>query len=492
MRFLTRSLFALFLTALSLSALAYAGYTISSALEARQQAVGRPAAGRERTFTVRALTVTPGTIAPVLSAFGEVRSTRALEVRAPVGGRVLDVGDSVEDGAPVQAGQLLFRIDPADAEAALALAQADMDRAQAELRDAERALGLAREDTAAVQAQFDLRTRALARRQDLATRGIATEAALEEAELAAASARQAVVGRRQAEAQAEARADQARNAVARQQITLDEATRRLRDTEVFAPFDGVLADVALVAGRIVNSNEQLARVVDPDALEVSVRLSTAQYLRLLEDDGQMRDTGAEIALQVAGVEVMSPGRVVRASATVEDGQSGRRVFVALDAPRGFRAGDFVTVRLQEPALENVAQIPASALTAAETVLVIGDDNRLTAQPVTLLRRQGDDVLIRAPHLTGREIVREVTPNLGTGILVRPMRDAEDGAPIVEEPQMVALDPDRRARLIAQVEGNSRIPQDVRARMLAQLEQDEVPAQVIERLENGGGGPRSGG
>lgn len=492
MRFLTRSLFALFLAAVALSALAYAGYTVQQAMETRQQATGRPAAGRERTFTVRALTVEPGAIAPILSAFGEVRSTRALEVRAPLGGRVLDVGEGVENGAPVQAGQLLFRLDPAEVETALALARADMDRAQAELRDAERALLLAREDVEAAEAQFDLRARALARRQDLATRGVATEAALEEAELAAASARQAVVGRRQAEAQAEARADQARNALARQQISLSEAERRLRDTEVFAPFDGVLADVALVAGRIVNTNDQLARVVDPDALEVSVRLSTAQYLRLLDGGGQIGDAGAEIALQVAGFEVTSPGRVVRASATVDGGESGRRVYVALDAPRGFRAGDFVTVRLQEPVLQMVAQIPASALTSAETVLVIGDDNRLLARPVTLLRRQGDDVLIRAPELAGQEIVREVTPNLGSGILVRPMRESPEGEPVQEAAQMVKLDDDRRARLIAQVEGNSRMPQEVRARMLAQLQQDEVPAQVIERLENGGGGPRSGG
>ncbi len=46
-----------------------------------------------------------------------------------------------------------------------------------------------------------------------------------------------------------------------------------------------------------------------------------------------------------------------------------------------------------------------------------------------------------------------------------------------------LDPDRRARLIAYVEGNGFIPADVRARMLDQLQQDEVPAQMVTRLES---------
>jgi hypothetical protein len=228
-------------------------------------------------------------------------------------------------------------------------------------------------------------------------------------------------------------------------------------------------------------------------LEVSVRVSTEQYLRLLDENGQLRDTNAEIALQVAGIEITSPGRVVRVSATVEQGQSGRRLFVALDAPRGFRPGDFVTVRLSEPPLQNVALLPASALTSSGNVLAIGADDRLEAVPVSIERRQGDQVIVRADALQGREIVREVGPVLGAGLLVRPLRLGADGAVTAPEPEMVTLDPERRAALKARVEANTRMPAEVRDRMLAQLEQDQVPAQMVERIEAGGGGrPASGG
>lgn len=494
MRFLTRSLVALMLASVALSALGFAAYTVSNAVTARSEATGRPAMGRERVFTVRAMTVTMGEVAPTLSAFGEVRAQRALELRAPVGGQVLDVAQGFEDGAEVTEGQFLFRIDPADAEAALALAQSDMTRAEAELRDAERAFALAQEDVSAATAQYDLRTRALERRQDLTSRGVTTEAALEEAELAMVSARQALVGRKQAMAQAEARRDQARTALERQKITLSEAERRLADTQVHASFSGTLADVSLVAGRLVNTNEQLGRIIDPMALEVSVRVSTEQYLRLLDESGQLRDTRAEIALQVSGFEITSPGRVVRASATVEQGQSGRRLFVALDAPRGFRPGDFVTVRLAEPPLRGVAELPVTAVNTAGNVLTIGPDNRLEAVAVSVERRQGDSVIVRAPELQGREIVREIGPSLGAGLLVRPLRESADGGVQAPAPEMVTLDPERRAALIARVESNTRMPEQVRARMLAQLAEEQVPAQVVDRIENGGGprGPSNGG
>ncbi len=485
MRFLTRSLLALFLAAISVGALGYAGYTMVSAIQSRGDAPDGPGQGRERVFTVRVMTVAPDEVTPILSAFGEVRTRRSLELRAPVGGRVLEVAEGFEDGAEVAEGQLLFRIDPADAESALAMARSDLTRAEAELRDATRALELAAEDVASAQAQFDLRERALARSTDLAQRGVSTEAALEEAELALASARQSLVGRRQAEAQAEARLDQAQTALDRQQITLAEAERRLADTRVYASFDGTLADIDIVEGRFVNTNEQLGRIIDPQALEVAVRVSTAQYLRLLDDIGNIRGTEAEVALEVAGYEITSPGRLVRASATVEQGQSGRRLFVDLLAPRGFRPGDFVTVRLQEPALSNVALLPATAVNAAGNVLAVGDDERLEAIPVIILRRQGENVIIKAQALAGREIVREIGPMLGSGIRVRPQRETATGEVITDEPEMVTLDAERRARLIAQVEGNTRMPEPVRARMLAQLAEDEVPASMVERLEGGG-------
>lgn len=492
MRFLTRSLLALFIATVSVAALGYAGYTLVSAVQSRAEGGdGRGADARERVFTVRALTVTPAQVRPVLSAFGEVRSQRTLELRAPVGGRVIELGDGVEDGATVTAGQVLFRVNPADAETALAIARSDLARAEGELREAERALTLAAEDVAAAQAQFDLRARALDRRVGLVARGVATEAAQEEAELALASARQALVGRKQAQATAEARVDQARTALDRQRITVSEAERRLADTTVRAGISGVLADVALVEGRLVNTSEQLARIIDPDALEVAVRVSTAQYLRLLDPSGRLLDTPAEVALQVAGAQISSPGRVLRASATVESGQSGREVFVGLSSPRGFRPGDFVTVRMQEPALENVALLPASAVTVGGEVLVIGADNRLTAQPVTVLRRQGDDVIVTAEGLAGVDIVRVVGPSLGTGILVQRARAPDMAEEPAESAEMITLDPDRRARLIAQVEGNTRMPEQVRARLIAQLSQDSVPAQTLERLENGGN-PRRGG
>lgn len=51
-----------------------------------------------------------------------------------------------------------------------------------------------------------------------------------------------------------------------------------------------------------------------------------------------------------------------------------------------------------------------------------------------------------------------------------------------EPEMITLDAERRARLLAFV-NDSRMPDDVKARILAQLEADEVSSETVARLES---------
>lgn len=488
MRFLRRSLVGLFLLAVTFGLMAYAGSLVWGALQARwsDEPGQRPA--RERVFAADVVTITPETIRPVLSTFGEVRSRRTLELRASASGQVVWLSPQFEEGGEVEAGALLARIDPADAQSALDTAQADLSEAEADLRDAERALALAADDILAAEDQVRLRDSALTRQRDLLDRGVGSTAAVETAELALSSARQALLSRRQAQASAESRVDQARTARERRGIALAEAERRLADTEIEAEFSGVLSDVAVVEGGLLNAGENLARLIDPDALEVSFRVSTPQYTRLLTESGRLVGADVTVSIDILGVNLEARGVISRESAAVGEGQTGRLLFARLDSAPGFRPGDFVSVRIQEPPLERVVRLPAAAVDASGTVLVVGEEDRLDVANVEVLRREGDDVIVRARGLAGREIVAERTPLLGAGIRIRPIRRGAEGAVQPEpEPEMLSLDPDRRARLVAFVEGNQFMPAEAKARVLSQLQEDLVPARVVERIESRMGG-----
>ncbi|MHA6263344.1 efflux RND transporter periplasmic adaptor subunit [Arenibacterium sp. CAU 1754] len=486
MRFLRHSLVGVFLAGLALALLIYAGLMISSAIQVRMSDDRKPPQARERVFAVNVQRAETQTVTPILEAFGQVQSRRTLEMRTATAGRVLSLADQFEEGGVVKAGDVLVQIDPADAQAALERVQSDLLDAQAEERDAARSLVLARDELVAAQEQAELRDRAFRRQQDLQERGVATAAVVETAELAASSARQAVLSRRQAVAQAEARVDQAATNLERARIALDQAQRDLDETTLTAAFDGTLSDVNLVEGRLVSVNEKLAVLVDPQALEVAFRVSTAQYARLLDETGRLLPAPVVATLDGAGVDLHARGQVSRDSAGAGDGQSGRLIFARLDRAPGFKPGDFVSVAVQEQPIDGVVRLPASVLDASGTVLVLDEEDRLQSLPVTLVRRQGDDVLLRGAGLEGREVVIGRTPLLGTGIRVRPLRQGAETEAVIE-PEMLELTTERRARLVALVEGNDRMPAEMKARVLSTLTEPKVPAQLVARIESRMGG-----
>lgn len=485
MRFLRKSLTGLFLVSLALGMLSYAGIMIRDAVQARMNEVPRVRPASERVFAVNVVQIQFETVVPKMSAFGEIQSRRTLELRAAVGGALLALDPLFVEGGRVEAGQLLARIDPANAQSALDRAESDVLDAQAEQRDADRAIILARDELNAAKEQVALREQALQRQENLRSRNVGTSAAVEIAELAVSAAKQSVLTQRRAIATAEARIEQAVTRLRRSEIARAEAMRGVADTEVRAKFSGTLSDVAVVAGRLVSANERLAQLVDPDLLEVAFRVSTQQYARLLDEAGQLRIAPVTISLDVFGTNISTTGQLSREGAAVGEGQTGRLLFATLEAPRGFKPGDFVTVRLDEPELQRVARLPATALNARSEVLEIGEDNRLQSVPVNLLRRQGDDVLVRARGLDGKEVVAERTPLLGTGIRVKPIR--ADAAKAPAQPEMLELSDERRQKIRAFVEANTRMPTEAKTRILGQLDQPQVPAVVVERIEARMGG-----
>ncbi len=484
MRFLRQSLVGVFLASLTLALLFVAAQMIVGAVQDVITRENTQPEARERVFAVTVEAAELETVTPYLEAFGEVQSRRRLELRAALGGRVVALADDFEDGGTVTAGEVLVELDPADAQSALDRAKSDLLDAQFEERDAERSLLLAQDELKSAEAQAELRERALQRQRDLESRGVGATASVEEAELTAASAQQSVLARRIALAQAESRVDQATTLLARARIALEAAERDLDDMTVRAGFGGTLTDVTLVEGRLVSANEKLAELVDPDALEVAFRVSTAQYVRLLDEEGDLINAPVSVSLEVTGADLVATGRISRDSGSAGEGQTGRLIFARLDDASGFKPGDFVTVSVQEQALTNVVRLPSSVLDATGTVLVLGADDRLEALPVQLIRRQGDEVLLRGPGLEGREVVIGRTPLLGSGVRVRPLRLEASAA---AEPDMVELTDEQRAELVAQVEASDRMPQDVKAQLLGQLDEAKVPASLVRRIEGRLGG-----
>ena len=482
MRFFNRAMLGLTLLGITFVFLAAAAVTLVQSRAGEDGGFGR-GGGSERVFAVTVIPIEPGSVTPEITAFGEIISGRTLELRAASGGALVELSPNFVEGGRVTAGEVLFQTDPAAAQADLDVAKANLDEANAELSEAIEALEIAKEELAAATRQFELRQRTLTRQQDLRTRGVGTEAAIEDAELALSSAETAMLGKRQALANANARINSAKTALARNQITAREADRVLNDLRVTAEFDGVITDVTAVLGGLVNPNEKLGALIDPSALEVAFNISTQQYANLVRGEGGLET--AQAMVHFTGLTDPISATITRSSAAVGDGQTGREIFARLSGGnlRALRAGDFVTVRVAEQPLEFATRIPATAINAAGEVLVLGEGDRLRTARVEILRTQGDDVIIRPAGIVGEKIVKRRIPQIGAGIKVEPR---EDEVAQLHEEAMVELTAEEQERFTAGITA-APIPEDRKKQILDRIASGKLSKASYDRLKSRMGG-----
>ena len=485
MRFLGRGLIGLLLFSLALGLLGLAGNTIKVAVQDRMNQEPRSQKARERTFAVKVVPAEVTSINPTLNAFGEIQSRKTLDLRMAASGQIQELSTNFVEGGSVTRGELLIRLDDSDYQTAVDLAENNLIDAKNEVMEAARNLSFSKEELAAAEEQEKLRRRALTRQKDLVERGVGTAAALENAELSASGATQAVLSRKAAVDQAKNRGAQAETRLVRAELALKDAKRKLEDTELYAEFSGLLSGVSLVKGGIVSANERLGQLIDPEVLEVSFKISTQQYTRLLNDNGELLKAPVSVALTNTEQGLNADGVIIRDSASVAKGQTGRQVYAKLTKSVGFKPGDFVAVKVEEPTLNWVVKLPSTALDASNKVLLLGEGERLEEAQVKLMRRQGNEVIVRSRDLSGKEIVAQRTPVLGAGIKVKAIRSGEENE--VAEVEMLELTEERRAKLISAIETNGYIPKTVKERIIGQLTQPKVPADVVARIESRMGG-----
>jgi len=205
---------------------------------------------------------------------------------AQVPGRVLEV--AVDQHARVAAGQLLVRLDPADLEARVASARADLAAAHNRVAQASAAAAAAEAEAKAARIEVWRAGRELDRVRTLAAAGASSRQQLD----AATAAHEAAASRvRALELRAEAeRAAVADEAPVRQgEAALREAELALSHTELRAPFEAIVGRKNVEPGAIVQPGQSLLALMRPDETWVIANFKETQVGRLhVGDEAEVR------------------------------------------------------------------------------------------------------------------------------------------------------------------------------------------------------------
>jgi HlyD family secretion protein len=248
-------------------------------------------------FPVLLLAACSGSDAPTFQGYVE---GDFVDLAPEVGGRIAEL--AAHRGDAVKTGDLLFRLDDAEAKAAVAQAQAELQRAEAELdnlREGQRPPEIAVIDAqiAEAKAALDKARSDFARQQTLFDRRVISAAQLDSAResIRISEARVASAERQKDVAAMPARTPEIQagvRAVESARAALDQATIRLAKYDVGAPATGRIEDVYYEMGEVANAGAPVLSLLPDDARKV--------IFFVLEAERTALATGGTVALACDG------------------------------------------------------------------------------------------------------------------------------------------------------------------------------------------------
>ena len=326
-----------------------------------------PAVVTERQWPVDAVRVEFRELRPTVRLYGRLESPAESKIRSALS---TDVSASFAlVGKAVGKGDVLLQLD--DVDATLALAQREAELAEIEAR-IESENSRYRNDLAALaqeQQLLALAQNALARAEKLAQTQAGTQANVDNAREAVARQTLSLSNRRYAIADHPPRLAQLQARRQQAQAQRDQAARNLERTRVAAPFAGRITAVHVSPGDRVRPGDRLVDLFDTTSLEVraqvpnrhlnAIRQSLANGITI--NATAMMD-GSEFTLELA-----------RLSAKIESGEGGVDAFFRFrgDHPT-LELGRTMAVLVTLPPQESVFALPATAIYGADSAYRIRD------------------------------------------------------------------------------------------------------------------------
>jgi RND family efflux transporter MFP subunit len=218
-------------------------------------------------------------ITPFLEQNGVIEAVDEAEVRARVRGFLQEV--RFEPGQKVAAGDVIYRIEPDEYQAAV-------NSAKATVASSEAAIAVAEAMVKTAEAELKRATQNLAREKSLMQQGAGSQATLDAAVAATDGAAAALDS---AKANVEAAIATKGSSVA----SLAQAQLDLEYTTVKSPISGRISATDVKRGNLVDNGAKLATVVDRDRVYANFSISDREMLRLMRSERAEADENEELA-----------------------------------------------------------------------------------------------------------------------------------------------------------------------------------------------------
>jgi HlyD family secretion protein len=317
-----------------------------------------------------------GSLVETASASGKIEPDVQVEVKSRVAGQVIEV--LVKEGDKVDAGQLLVRLDPVDAQRQLASAKVAKSRALADVQAAKASLAVAELETrnsevtssvAKQSAELGLGSSDAARTAEHQTRVAGANVDLRRAQLSASQA-----------------------ALASAELGVQDAELRLKETSIYAPISGTVLAVAVEKGTLVSS--ALTNVSGGTSVMTLADLSDLRIIASVDEASISRialDQKVDISVDTYGDRVFK-GVVQRVS------------------PLGVDTSSVITFDVEIAVVDESAQLLRSGM-SADIEIVTAEQKDVLLLPLVAVQSSGKRRFVKLANGEERNIMTGSTDGM---------------------------------------------------------------------------------
>ncbi|MDH4204623.1 MAG: efflux RND transporter periplasmic adaptor subunit [Desulfobacteraceae bacterium] len=340
--------------------------------------------------TVLIQTVKPSSYQIIVTAMGTVIPAREVVLKSRVSGEIVEIHPEFTEGGFLKKDMRIIQIDPQDYELALA-------RKRSAVTDAEYALKLELGHQAVAKREWELLN------QGKPAQDMEKELALRQPHL-----------------------DKVRADLAAAEAELEAAMLDLERTHILSPFNAMVRSKSVDLGSQVTLQEPLAELVGTDAYRIQASLPVDR-LEWIDVPVQAGDSGSKARI-IYGQGHECSGTVVRLMGDLATEGRMARILVEVADPLGLKAsnqdraplliGEYVRVNILGRKLDNVFQIPRTALKDNSTVWIVSENQILEIRKVRPVWRDADVVLLQDGLKPGEQLVVSDLPAPVEGMTVR--------------------------------------------------------------------------
>jgi multidrug efflux pump subunit AcrA (membrane-fusion protein) len=370
----------------------------------------------EKIWQVAVITAQQQELSPTITLYGRIESPEQLKAAAPGGGIVERV--LVRNGVRVLQGQQLVTLDRRDFEAALLQAEADLrdiDNQIVELKVRHLA------NLASLETERKLLALADAEVERLVTlkqQNLSTDTALNSARSEQGRQQLAVTSRALDVDSYPARLQILMARHDRGKAQLAQSRLAMSRSDVRAPYDAIISEVAVATGDRVSLGQLLISLFPVQALEIRAHLP----LNYIDSVQQAIANGAQLDASVSNRSELGRFPVLRLAGEAE--ATGIDVYFAIDSiETQLRPGELLPLSLKLPAESGVYAVPYQAIYGNSRIYVVVEE-RLQAIEVSSIGQTRDAdgqvlVLIRSDAINpGDQISVTHLPNAVSGLRVK--------------------------------------------------------------------------